>query len=195
MTKIKLSILIATMPSRFECFKSMMVRLLIQSSAYQTFDKNILYSFIVPIEIITDDSLEYNIGVKRNKLLQRAKGEYIVYIDDDDTIHPEYINLILEAGKSKPDCIAINGTMTTNGHNQQQWFISKEYGHWYTENNIHYRTPNHISPVRRELALQAGFPEIAFGEDAEYSRRLLPLLKTETIIKEPLYHYDYWQVK
>lgn len=148
-----------------------------------------------PVEIIADDSMDYNVGVKRNKLLAMANGEYIVFVDDDDQVSPNYVSLILEAIKSGADCIGINGTMTTNGHALQQWFISKEYQQWHTANYIHYRTPNHISPVKRELALQAGFPEIAFGEDAEYSRRLLPLLKTETIIKEPLYHYDYWQIK
>jgi hypothetical protein len=49
--------------------------------------------------------------------------------------------------------------------------------------------------VRRELALQAGFPEVAFAEDYEYSMRLLPLLKTEVLITEPMYHYDYWNKK
>ena len=66
---------------------------------------------------------------------------------------------------------------------------------WHQSGGIYYRTPNHISPVKRELALQAGFPEIAFGEDHEYSKRLLPLLKTETIIKENLYHYDFYEQK
>jgi len=100
--------------------------------------------------------------------------------------------LILEAIQSNSDCIGISGIITTNGRDQRQWHISKEYGHWHTApDGTYLRTPNHISPVKRELALQAGFPEIPFGEDAEYSRRLLPLLKTETIIKENIYHYKY----
>lgn len=183
----RLSILVATMPSRIEVFQTLWAELSRQS-AIRNYD-------FCSIEVLFDRSMDYNVGVKRNKLLHRAKGEYIVYIDDDDTIHPEYINLVLEACKSKNDCIGINGTMTTNGHSLQQWFISKDYQCWYMVNYIYYRTPNHISPVKRELALQAGFPETSFGEDAEYSRRLLPLLKTETIISEPLYHYDYWQNK
>lgn len=148
------------------------------------------------VEVITDNSLEYNIGTKRNKLLQQATGEYIVFIDDDDHISPNYVQLILDACNSGPDCIGINGFITTNGHDKRKWFISKEYGHWHMGvDGTYYRTPNHISPVRRDLALQAGFPEVSFGEDAEYSRRLLPLLKTETIITEPLYFYDYWENK
>ena len=71
------------------------------------------------------------------------------------------------------------------------WHISKDFGFWYEQRGVYYRTPNHISPVKRELALLAGFPEIAFSEDAEYSKRLLPHLKTEVKIPGILYYYRY----
>lgn len=188
-----LSILIATMPSRCEPFSKLYREVARQVSVFAD-DLGGGIKHLTKIQIVVDNSMQYNIGVKRNKLLQQAKGEYIVFIDDDDHISPDYLRLILEACKSGSDCIGINGFITTNGHDKRKWFISKEYGRWFTgADGTYYRTPNHISPVKRELALKAGFPEIAFGEDAEYSRRLLPLLKTETIITEPIYHYDYWQ--
>lgn len=181
---LRLSVLIATMPNRRESYKR-----LLESMGY-------MIKSYPNVEIITDDSMDYNIGVKRNKLLQKAKGDYIVFCDDDDLVSFNYIDYIFRAIKDNPDCIAINGIITTNGQNERKWFISKEYGKWYTgPDGTYYRTPNHISPVKRELALQAGFPEISFGEDAEYSRRLLPLLNSEAVISEPLYHYDFWQNK
>lgn len=176
-----LSILIATMHSRRDKFS-----LLLSFLDYQLQNDN---RFLV--EILYDDSLSYNIGVKRNKLLEQATGEYIVFIDDDDEISPNYVSLILEACKHGTDCIGINGKITTNGRNERKWFISREYAGWSENNGVYYRTPNHISPVRRELALKAGFPNIAFAEDYEYSMRLIPLLKTEIKIEEPLYHYKY----
>lgn len=145
------------------------------------------------VEILLDWHEDNCIGIKRNNLLSNAIGEYIVFVDSDDQISDNYVSEILWATKPSPDCIGINGTITTNGQNKRQWFISKEYGHWHEANGVYYRTPNHISPVKRELALQAGFPEITFGEDAEYSRRLLPFLKSEIIITQPIYHYDFWQ--
>lgn len=180
--EIALSILIATMPSRDAKFNELLSCLHKQGA----------FNIGSTVECIYEPSLEYNIGTKRNKLLGEAKGEFITFIDDDDHISDNYVSLILEACKSGADCIGINGTITTNGRDERQWFISKEYGHWFTgSDGIYYRTPNHISPVKRELALQSGFPEITFGEDAEYSRRLLPLLKTETIITQPIYKYLY----
>ena len=144
------------------------------------------------VEVITDGSMEYNIGVKRQKMLELAKGDYIVFIDADDHISNYYVSYILNALQSNPDCVGISGIYTTNNTNLEFWHISKDYGYWHTKDGVYLRTPNHISPVRRELALQAGFPEIERGEDAEYSRRLYPLLKTEVKISGNLYHYDYW---
>lgn len=182
---IKLSILIATMPSRKESLVDLKYNLETQTRRHKLTDR---------VEVIVDASMHYNIGAKRNKLLQQAKGEYIVFIDDDDHIAPDYIAKILPACNGV-DCIGISGIITTNGANQKQWHISKEYGSWYEANGIYYRTPNHISPVRRELALQSGFPETTFGEDFEYSKRLMPLIKTENIVKGAIYHYDYKTVK
>lgn len=182
--EITLSILIATMPGRRDFYLKLWDNLVSNGLSFPE------------VEIITDDSMKYNIGTKRNKLLSMAKGEYVVFIDDDDEVASNYVPLILDACKSGSDCIGINGTITTNGNDLRKWFISKEYGSWFTgSDGRYYRTPNHISPVKRELAHKAGFPEISFGEDAEYSRRLLPLLKTETIITQPIYHYDYWENK
>jgi glycosyltransferase involved in cell wall biosynthesis len=177
-----LSILIATMPKRKKSFQALISNLINQEG-------------IEHVEILHDDSMRYNIGVKRNKLLQRAKGEMVVFADDDDHVAHNYIPLILEACKENCDCIGISGIITTNGKNEKQWHISKEFNSWYTKDNIYYRTPNHISPVRRELALKAGFPEIKFGEDYEYSMRLLPLLKTETVISGNIYWYKYTSKK
>ncbi len=176
---LKLSILIATMPSRRESYANLWDCLSANGLHYPT------------VEVISDDSMGYNIGTKRNKLLQQAKGEYIVFIDDDDTISPDYISKILEATTTNPNCIGISGLITTNGTDKRQWHISKDFGSWHESNKVYYRTPNHISPVRRELALQVGFPEIAHGEDYAYSMRLLPLLKSEVVVSGNLYFYNY----
>lgn len=178
-----LSILIATIPSRAKSFDRVWYSLCEQTAIRETNG--------VSVEVLFDLSMEYNIGTKRNKLLQRSKGEYIVFIDDDDEISPNYVSLILKAIESKPDCVAINGIITTNGKDEKKWFISRNFLSWHIKKGVYYRTPNHISPVRRELALKAGFPEIAHGEDYQYSMRLLPMLKTETYIKQPIYHYKY----
>lgn len=178
---IKLSVLIASTEDRKRMTEHLMLTIKSQFVALNRHD----------VEVITDWHPTDCVGIKRNRLLRWANGDYIVFIDSDDKISPNYIERILSATESNPDCIGINGIITMNNGPQQQWFISKEYGSWYQDGGIYYRTPNHISPVRRELALLAGFPEISFGEDYAYSMALLPHLKSEVLIDDPLYHYIY----
>jgi len=176
-----LSILICTIPEREEMFKILKHYLENQISKKEQ------------IEILWDSRKDINIGKKRNDLLQKAKGDFIVYIDDDDLVSEKYVELIVNCIKSNPqiDCIGINGIITTNGVNEKKWYISKEYKTWYEENHIYYRTPNHISPVKREIALKVGFPEKDFSEDFEYSVGILPYLEKECLIPEPIYHYKF----
>ncbi len=117
----------------------------------------------------------------------------MVFIDDDDWVAHNYIELICDRIASDPniDCIGMRGHITTNGSNPKQWKISKDCKRWYEENNIYFRTPNHISPVRREISLKAGFPDVSFGEDAAYSAGILPYLNSESFINEDLYHYRF----
>jgi len=174
-----LSILIATMPKRKWKFNRLL----------NSLDSQLPMNGSV--EILWNDSMEYNIGIKRQELLERALGEYIVYCDDDDRVSDDYVKKILEATKTSPDCIGISGIITTNGLKPKQWHISKDFGSWFEKNEIYYRTPNHISPVKREIALKAGFPAIKTSEDAEYSKRILPMLKTEEIVQGNIYFYLY----
>lgn len=175
--EITLSILIATMPIRANKLANL---------------RQVLDRQITPdVEVITDISMSYNIGTKRNKLLELASGKYVIFIDDDDLIGSDYIEKILEACKTNCDCMGISGIITTNGGGEMPWHISKDYMNWFERKGVYYRTPNHISPVKRELAIKAGFPEIAFAEDYGYSMRLLPLLRTETKIPGILYYYRY----
>ena len=187
-----LSILICTLPDRALMLKKLL------DGLNNNIDENRLNNYV---EILTDSEVGVNVGHKRNLLLKRAQGDYIVFIDDDDKVHPQYVKLIYDCIKNynykngmyekKLDCIAINGTITTDGQDERRWYISKEFGKWYEDKKVYYRTPNHISPVKREIALSSGFPSIVHGEDYHYSMRILPHLVSEAEIKQPIYHYDF----
>ncbi len=155
--------------------------------------------------LIEKDNGTMTIGDKRNILLKRAQGEYICFVDDDDLVSGDYISKILEATKSNPDCCGIEGLIFlrprirvqmgqprrgTRGERVQRKFIhSIKYEKWFEESCIYYRCPNHLNPVKRELALQVMFLPLNSSEDKDYSIRLLPLLKTETYIKGIIYNY------
>ena len=137
------------------------------------------------------DNKELSTGEKRNKLLFLAKGKYIIFIDDDDWIPDYYINELLIAAKSNADCFAINGIHIDRG-NRVKWFISKGFDNVNQNKNgeiIYLRKTNHITAVKRELALKHGFPNKSNAEDKDYSDNLNSYLKSEYVIKKPMYEY------
>jgi len=138
--------------------------------------------------VIETDNREMTIGAKQQKLLERAQGDYICYVDEDDIIPGYYIAEILKAIETQPDCVGINGIITLDEKNPYPFFHSIQYDHWYTDNKGHYRTPNHINPVKREIALLSGFKNIT-AADHGYAIGLQPLLKTEVIIEKCMYFY------
>ena len=133
------------------------------------------------------------IGAKRHGLVQSSNDQFIVFIDDDDMISDDYVELIIDAIHKNPtcDCIGIKGIITFDGIDEKKWEISKEFGKWFEANNIYYRTPNHISPIRTSIAKSVGFSDISDGEDYQYSMGVLPLLQNEVKIDKEIYHYQY----
>ena len=173
--KKKLSILICSITERARSLNN-----LLSSLERQSTDE---------VEILVEvDNRAMRIGEKRNLLLGKATGDYICYIDDDDSVTQDYIPTIINAIKSKPDCCGIKGKIYRRGH-MNVFIHSIRYKSWYSEGKIYYRCPNHLNPVKRELALQVGFPTCNHGEDKTYSMKLLPLLQKEVFIPKVMYFY------
>ena len=60
------------------------------------------------VEIIIDtDNMIKSVGQKRNDLIEKAKGEFICFIDDDDFISENYLSTILVNLNSSVDIILI----------------------------------------------------------------------------------------
>lgn len=188
MQQIKLSILICSLEKRQEQLAELLAELNLQITSCDA---------TAIVEVITEvDSKQITTGAKRNNLLNKAQGKYICFIDDDDHIYPNYIKLILEAIESDADCIATTGIYTVDNGRKVRWKLSKEYedeDKFSEEFNqiVYFRRANHLTPVKRLLALQAMFPDKSNAEDKEYSSRLNPFLQSEVEIKELIYHYDY----
>lgn len=149
------------------------------------------------VEIIVLDGETETTGAKRNTLLESAKGEYVTFVDADDEVSPDYIGEILKAVESNPDVVSFDGFMTTNNSNRENFKIGKDlpYMTSFDENgkNLYLRHNNHLSPVKRGIALQIKFPDKTQFEDYDYCVRLKEskLIKTEVYIAKDLYHYKF----
>lgn len=166
------------------------------------------------VEILTDSrGREVTTGEKRNALIDRATGEYVMFQDDDDEPLPDLINHILTSIRNgSPDCVTYTGFMTTNGANRVEWVIKlgERYEARQGVDGItrYYRFPNHLCAIKRSIAAQVKFPHIWQGEDFAWAKILNdartvpgtntwmtgpnPMLKTSVHVESPpLYHYAF----
>lgn len=176
-----LSILLATVQSRAALFSVLHREVLRQAEGK-------------PVEVLVAcDNKEISIGRKRQNLLEQATGDYVCYIDDDDWIAENYVDAILGALAAKPDCIGFLIECTTNGRNRQKAIASMRYKEWAEKRDgyAHCRSPYQKTPIRRELSLRAGFPDMRYGEDRVYSMAVTKLVKTEVFINQIMYHYRF----
>ena len=171
----RLSILICSITERAKLLHRLLVHLKVQMSD--------------EVEIITEiDNREMTIGEKRNKLLLRASGDYVAFVDDDDLVSDDYISKILAAIKTKPDCCSLQGEITHHGK-VDIFLHSIEYNHWFEKCGIYYRCPNHLNAIKRSIVSQVGFASKNSGEDFDFSMKVFPLLKTEEKISGTIYYY------
>jgi glycosyltransferase involved in cell wall biosynthesis len=168
-----LSVLVACLPQRAELARPLLESLWRQATP--------------DVEVLAlTDNQRRTIGDKRNAMLDMARGEYVAFVDDDDMVTDDYVSSILGALGS--DVVVFDVDVTINGGTPFPMRFSKDYGQ-VNYDRLWERCPNHLMPVRRELAPR--FPDVNVGEDAEYARRLKSMLRTETRIDRALYHYRY----
>lgn len=183
--KPKLSILIPTVPGREHFFDRLMSELNRQiHPGDKRYDVEIVYS-------VGDKSV--SVGKRRNELVDLAKGEYICFIDDDDRIADNYIELVMAGIATNPDCCSLNGIITTDGKDPKPFIHSIDYNEFFERDGVYYRCPNHLNTIRTELARQCPFPDWQRSEDSNFAFQLRDkrLLKKEYKIPETIYFYDY----
>lgn len=149
----------------------------------------------VEIMLLTDNK-KLMLGDKRNVMVDIAQGRYVVFIDDDDRIEPDYIQSLLDAIATSPgvDVITFHASVSLNGNPPK---ICRYSTGWEADHNTadeYHRLPNHICCTRRDLARKVSYPSLLYGEDSGYSKLLAPLLKTERALGRVLYHYDFSEV-
>lgn len=175
-----LSILILSIDSRAE----LLARLLATLQPQLTDD----------VELLTlIDNGERSIGAKRNELMLRARGRYVCFIDDDDLVSDDYVAALLDATRLDPDSIGFRLRYSIDGAFDADALHTIRNAKWETVNRdgakVYLRTPNHLNPVRRSIALAHPFPEINHGEDHAYSDLIKPHIRTEVYIDRVMYRY------
>jgi hypothetical protein len=87
--------------------------------------------------------------------------------------------------------VALEGRLIDGDAPPRRFLHSIACGFHREENGIYLRTPNHLNPIKRSLALAVRFADVWFGEDRDFARRIAPTLRTEArqLLGQPLYFY------
>jgi hypothetical protein len=132
---------------------------------------------------------EEGIGAIRDRLLQAAEGQYVSFLDDDDTVTDDFVLAIRWALRidPPPDVVGFNVTYSSMGVPGPSSILSINNEPHDTPAAM-YRDLTHVQPIRRELAREGSFAR-GWPEDSTWRGQVRPLVKDEIYIDKPLYSY------
>jgi glycosyltransferase involved in cell wall biosynthesis len=143
------------------------------------------------IEIIIDsDNMIKSVGKKRNDLIEKAEGEYICFVDDDDFISENYLSSILNELNSGIDIILIGIDHIQNGINQIKIIPSLYIDNLKTNEGVFKTNHFHLCPHKKSIAKSVLFECVNFAEDMMYSQKMVRHITNSFLISEPIYIYN-----
>lgn len=177
-----LSILIPSIPERRNQLTALLGELYKQVA-----DLNRNHPTLGSVEILVDDSVKFtegglSIGGKRDLLVQRAGGKYLCFIDDDDSIMPNYIETLVRLCNEEQDIVTFRA-LVKNDHYCAIIDMSLDTL-TNTEVNPHgiiNRTPWHICPVLSLHAKSEPFnKKLIHNDDWEWMERVLKKVNSQS---------------
>jgi len=141
--------------------------------------------------LVFTDNKARSIGLKRQALLDIARGDYIAFVDDDDAILGGYVNAILDAAKGKPDVITFRQRAIYNGLQSEVVFGVYHQDEPFAPGGITKRAPWHICAWRREAVAQCLFGDSNYGEDLVWAKQARRMIQTSVHIDQLLHEYKH----
>jgi len=140
--------------------------------------------------IVLSDNAKRSIGQKRNDAISMANGKYVCFIDDDDMISFDYVDLILKEIRDwLPDAIVFDALITFDDKSPKLVKYGREFEYCEKE-SAYYRLPNHLM-VHRRSNIKEWFKDLKTGEDDEWAARMLDRIVTQSRIEKILYYYEF----
>lgn len=179
---MKLSVLICNTDTRVSTFLPKIVKELCRQAEGK--DVEVLW---------LGDNKKRTVGAKRNALIDLAKGEYFSFVDDDDRVSEDYIDVILYGIEKKPTVFCFHAYRHHNGFKDREVKYGLQYEYDQNKVDAYYRIPNHLMVWHRETVKGIRFEEINYGEDSDWAVRVKNsgLITKQSNTKRILYHYDF----
>jgi glycosyltransferase involved in cell wall biosynthesis len=142
------------------------------------------------IEIIIDtDNMDKSVGQKRNDLIEKAQGEFVCFIDDDDFISENYLSTILYHLNPSIDILLIAIEHIENGVNKPKIIPSLYIDNLNTGEAVFKTNHFHLCPHKKSIARNVLFEWVNFAEDMLYSQKMVKHINNYFLISEPIYIY------
>lgn len=189
---IILSILIPTIPERVDMFTRLFNELHRQLEYIQTFHPSLGH-----IEILVDERKRFleggpSIGEKRGDLVRRAEGRYLCFLDDDESISPEYLETLARLCQSNVDVVTFRAMVKLKNFwalvdMRLVYKVNDQISSEYTVR----RPPWHSCPVKTLYAKIPEFKHINDAEDFDWMQRVLEMCTTEIHTDKILFSYNH----
>ena len=183
MSPAKWSILILTQPTRVEFLKCLLAVLLPQVQAAEGVE--LIVSMCDP---------KLTLGANREQMRQKAEGEYLCFVDDDDLVPENYVERILPL-LDGVDYIGFQLHQSIDGEQIGTSSHSLRHSNWNDapgpKAGLFSRDITYLNPMRRELALLEPIKG-GRGEDVRWAdvMRARGVVKTEHYLDEVMYLYQ-----
>lgn len=142
--------------------------------------------------VVLWNNYERELSELRQLMIETATAEYTNFIDDDDSVAPDYCDSIYPL-LDGVDYIGFKLDFIQNGQRQKQVIHSLTCEKWEDTAEGYYRRGTLINPTKRELMLKAGFKNADYRknipEDITYAQNVDPLLKSEHFVNKELHIY------
>ena len=182
----KLTVMIPTLVNRVSSLKALVEELQFQSQGK-------------PVQILwIGDNKSMTVGEKRNHLKYLAKGDFISFVDDDDTVSFNYISTILRAIDQNQDktVICFKGTQNTNGLKDCPFKYDVNYGrnHKQDIDGVRWKVmiPDHLCVWNRSKITE-DFPNKNLSEDHDWAKAMAFKYndRDQVLLDDTLYHYEF----
>lgn len=139
---------------------------------------------------VSRDNREKSVGMKRQELLQGAKGKYMSFVDDDDDVTDAYFEDALACITGAFHVARLRGQISdyTFTHSLDNTLQSP-----LVVGDVFMRPPNHLNVMMTDIARFVPFKDATQGEDLDWTIRLSQsgFLKNEYRSDESRIHYIY----
>jgi hypothetical protein len=115
------------------------------------------------------DNREMSIGMKRENLLQAAKGKYVAFVDDDDDITDAYVEDLVQTIEGSFHVMRLRGQI---GPYTFTHSIEISLTGPMARGEVFLRPPNHLNPMLADAAKFIHFNDATRGEDLDWTIRM-----------------------